>query len=495
MFGPRRRACACFSVKSVVLGITLVCLSEAVRADWKSLTALEHDGARISASAIDLDNGTLIQQLNASTRLTPASLTKLITAAAALQQWPADRMFRTTLLANGEIRNSTLSGDLILRSAGDPSLDDNSLWALAGQLKGYDITSVTGGLSVSLSPFGPVPCGTKDRCDAQLVSERSYNAPIAALSIDFGSWCIVVRPTQAGSRAQVRGCAVAHLPIPINGDVKTLAAGSRTTLWVERSSSEHGDALRVGGGVPLGGEERVWRAMSNSPQGVGLLLVEALRELGIAINGPVRVTEQPPPDNARELAATEGLTLREQLGRMLRFSNNYIADVLTMDLAASSASLAPSDLGTAANSLTQFMSALPRSTSAVEQQPLQLLSGSGLTVENRLSADDLTAVLSYQYHNSGHFPAFYGGLTVPREAPFEFMRKGNDAWLDRVALKTGTLNDPVSVCGVAGYLRKRDGGWIAFAAIVNGSQNRAHIPLDTAMRAIQTDVEEILSRY
>jgi D-alanyl-D-alanine carboxypeptidase/D-alanyl-D-alanine-endopeptidase (penicillin-binding protein 4) len=138
------------------------------------------------------------------------------------------------------------------------------------------------------------------------------------------------------------------------------------------------------------------------------------------------------------------------------------------------------------------MTRVPRSSSA--QDPPQLFSGSGLTVDNRLSASDLTALLTFQYHSPSHFPAFYGGLTVPREAPFEFMRHGSDAWLDRVALKTGTLNDPVSVCGVAGYLRKHDGGWEAFAVIVNGSPGRAHVPLDTAMRAIQVDLEDILAR-
>jgi D-alanyl-D-alanine carboxypeptidase/D-alanyl-D-alanine-endopeptidase (penicillin-binding protein 4) len=83
---------------------------------------------------------------------------------------------------------------------------------------------------------------------------------------------------------------------------------------------------------------------------------------------------------------------------------------------------------------------------------------------------------------------------VPREAAFDFLRHGSDAWLDRVALKTGTMNDPVSVCGLAGYLRKRDGGWIAFAVIVNGSARRSHVPLDTALRAAQSDLEALLAR-
>jgi D-alanyl-D-alanine carboxypeptidase/D-alanyl-D-alanine-endopeptidase (penicillin-binding protein 4) len=483
------------SVKSLILGTALACLSSNARAEWRSLSALEHEGARISASAVDLSTGTVIEDLNAGTRLTPASLTKLITAAATLQRWPADRMLRTTLLTTADIRNGVLAGTLILHSTGDPSLDDHSLWALAAQLKGFDVTSITGGLTISLFPFGPVACGIKDRCDAQHLSDRAYNAPIAALGVDFGNWCVIVRPTQIGADAQVRGCGVAHLPIRLSGEIKTLAANSHPTLWVERSTDAEGDALRVGGGIPLGGEQRIWRAMSDSAHGVGMLLIETLRELGITLTGPIRVTEEAPPDAARELAAVEGLTLREQLGRMLRFSNNYIADVLTMDLAANTAAAPPRDLTSAAQTLTQFMSAVPRAKSASEAQPLQLLSGSGLTVENRLSAEDLTAVLAYQYRNTSHFPAFYGGLTVPREAPFDFIRRGGDAWLDRVALKTGTLNEPVSVCGVAGYLRKRDGGWIAFAAIVNGGPNRAHVPIDTAMRAIQNDVEEILGRY
>jgi D-alanyl-D-alanine carboxypeptidase/D-alanyl-D-alanine-endopeptidase (penicillin-binding protein 4) len=480
--------------KALLLAVWMSCLTEPALADWKALAALEREGARVSAYAVDLTDNTPIQKLNADSPLTPASLTKLVTAAAALDVWPADKMFRTALLTTGVVRDGVLTGDLILRGAGDPSLDDHSLWELAAQLKGYDINSVSGGLTVSLSPFGAVDCGTKDRCDAQRLSDRAYNAPIAAIGVDFGNWCLLVRPTQVGSDAQVRGCGVAHLPIRLTGTIKTVAADARKTLWIERETKPDGDEIRVGGNIPLGNDERIWRAMSNSARGVALLLTETLHELGITITGSMTVTEQPPPDKARELAATEGLTLREQLGRMLRFSNNYIADVLTMDLAAAITAMPPTDLASASHVLGAFMSRMPRSAPLSDRPAPQLFSGSGLTVENRLSASDLTTVLAYQYRNTAHFPAFYGGLTVPREAPFDFMRKGNDAWLDRVTLKTGSLNEPVSVCGVAGYIRKRDGGWIAFAAIVNGGSTRNHVQLETAMHAIQSDVEDLLAR-
>ena len=472
----------------------LVLASIPCRADWKELAALSRAGARVSATAIDLDSGVPIDHLDPDNRMVPASLTKLVTAAASLQQWPADRMFRTTLLTTGEIHDGTLRGDLILKSAGDPSLDDQSLWTLAAQLKAYDITTVQGGLAISLAPFGQVPCGTVDRCQAQHRTDRAYNAPIAALGVDFGNWCVAVRPTEPGRDASVHGCGVSHLPIPLVGTVKTGAADTPVSLRVERDSTGDGDTLKVGGSIPMGDDQRVWRAMSDSPRGVGLLLIETLREMGITVTGPVTIARQAAPESARELAAVEGLTLRELLGRMLRFSNNYIADVLTMDLASSNNQASPpQDLAAGALALSQFMTRV--SPINPEQRfGYELYSGSGLTIENRLSANDLAGVLALQYRNTAHFPAFYGGLTVPREAPFEFIRNNNDAWLDRVALKTGTLNEPVSVCGVAGYLRKPGGGWIAFAAIVNGSSGHPHIPLEVAMRAIQSDVGDILAR-
>jgi D-alanyl-D-alanine carboxypeptidase/D-alanyl-D-alanine-endopeptidase (penicillin-binding protein 4) len=282
--------------------------------------------------------------------------------------------------------------------------------------------------------------------------------------------------------------------VEVLGSVKSVAAGMRSTLKVERDTDGGSDRLRVGGDIPLGSEQRVYRSMSDSSRGVGLLFVEVLRELGISAPGSIVVTEEQPPASAQLLAQTDGLTLREQLGRMLRFSNNYIADVLTMDLAASMTNSPPHDLPAATQVLTQFMSRVQRAAPPAEGGLPLLLSGSGLTIENRLSASDLTELLDYEYRATGHFPAFYGSLTVPRDAPFEFMRLGSDAWLDRVALKTGTLNEPVSVCGIAGYLRKRDGGWIAFAVIVNGSADRNQISHEAAMRAARSDLEDILAR-
>jgi len=480
---------------TVVMAALACCAAPVLRAaapgphPWPALAQLEQTGAQVSALALDLDDNHTLESLHADTHLTPASLTKLVTAAAALAQWPPDKQFRTRLLGSGALIDGELRGDLVLLGAGDPSLDDQAFWSLAAQLRGAGVHRVRGRLLVIPAPFGRVGCETRDRCDALEHSDRAYNAPLAAIGVDFGNWCVQVRPGAVGTAAQVQGCGVTQLPIAIEGTVRTVGATARQSFWVERITDAHGDHLHVGGEVPAGPAQQLYRSMSDPARDSGLLLAQMLREAGVPIDGAVTV-EAVPPATLEGLAEVQGLAVGEQLGRMLRYSNNYIADVLTLDLAAE-AGHAPAGLADAAAVLSQYLAGLE--PGAAEGAVLH--SGSGLTPENLLSAQDLVRVLAHAYRETRRFPTYYGGLVVPRDASFGFLREGSEAWLDRVALKTGSMDAPHSVLGLAGYLRKRNGGWIAFATIVNGGATRPHVPLHEALQAARTDIEALLTRY
>jgi D-alanyl-D-alanine carboxypeptidase/D-alanyl-D-alanine-endopeptidase (penicillin-binding protein 4) len=154
---------------------------------------------------------------------------------------------------------------------------------------------------------------------------------------------------------------------------------------------------------------------------------------------------------------------------------------------------APRDLADASRLLANLVE---RSSSATPgaDKPV-LASGSGITIENRLSAADLVGLLRREYRDSRHFPVFYGSLVVPRDAPFAYLRTGNTDWLDRVALKTGSLSEPVAVSGLSGYMRKKNGGWMAFAVIVNGTKAQPSMDRDRSLRATRSDLEAILALY
>lgn len=470
-------------------------LPPAAHAQLTELQDLVAKGARVTASLVDLDTGRTLEQLDETTRLAPASLTKLVTTALALDTWPVDRTFDTALLSPVPLRDGALDGDLILRGGGDATLDDEKLWLLAAQARDAGLRSVTGRLVVSPAAFGTLPCETRDRCEGQDHSDRAYNAVVTSVGVDFGNWCILVRPRATGAAAELRTCTGTALPIPVEGRVTTAAEGVRSTLQVERLTGAGGDRLRVRGAVPAGDPERVYRAMSDPSLAAGQLLREMLIQLGVSVPPGVVVSAAPLPPKTVKLAEVEGLQLKEQLGRMMRYSNNYIADVLTLNLAAELQRKPPERLSSASEVLLQFL-LRPRAAGAPVPADLPVLaSGSGLTPENRLSARDLTTLLAREYRDARRFPTFLGTLVVPRDAPFAFLKRGGDDWLDRVVLKTGTMNEPVSVAGIAGYLRKKNAGWMAFAIIVNGSERRRQVPLAEALGAARADLERAMARY
>lgn len=464
------------------------------QADFSALKKLEAEGALVTAAIYDLDAGEMIQTLHPDQRLAPASVTKIAVAAAALDAWPADKAFQTRLIGLGPIKRDKLDGDLVLQSEGDATLDHQSLWLLAAQLKGLGVESVDGDLVVN-PPYGPLGCDNADRCEALERSDTAYNVPLSAVGVDYGTWCSYVQATEIGESAELRGCGLAKIPVPVEGSIKTVAAKAKNTFWIERVTENGLDRLKVGGNIPLGLDQRVYRAMSSPAMGAGQTLNEMLREIGVKVRGEVRVRHETLTGSTQVLAQTEGLALREQLGRMLRYSNNYIADLLTLNLGAVRLSKPPSHLAEASQSLADYVASTRSGSKNPSRSPPKLYSGSGLTPENELSADDLIDLLAHQYRDTATFPAFYGGLVVPRQAPFAFVRQGNKDWLDRVTLKTGTMNDPRSVCGIAGYLRKKNGGWMAFAVIVNGGPKKLHVPLYKSMEAARNDIQAVLAKY
>jgi D-alanyl-D-alanine carboxypeptidase/D-alanyl-D-alanine-endopeptidase (penicillin-binding protein 4) len=461
-------------------------------AAFAQLANLSAQGAQVSAEVWDLDSGRALASLNPDTRLTPASLSKIVIAAAALQTWAPDKTFATEVRATAPLRAGLVQGDLILRGSGDATLDETTLWGLASQLRGAGVRRISGKLLVERTPFGELECDTIDRCGALRRSGRAYNAAPSAIGVNYGSWCVSIRATVPGQPARVGGCATGELPIPLDGKVLTVVANGAAR--VDRAT-DSGDRLSVSGTISQGETRQVHRAMSDPAAGAGLILRSILMQIGIVLDGAVETVAQAVPSADQVLARVDGLPLQEQVGRMMRWSNNYVADVLTMGVALERNRKPPRSLAEAANELVALVRGSSTNPSSGESNGPVMHSGSGLTTTNRLSAVDFIGVLRSQYQDSRHFPAFYGSFVVPRDASFSYLRSGTADWLDRVALKTGSLTEPVSVNGIAGYLRKKNGGWMAFAIIVNGSERLRQISHERALGAARADLQALLAHY
>ncbi|WP_198034059.1 D-alanyl-D-alanine carboxypeptidase/D-alanyl-D-alanine-endopeptidase [Acidihalobacter ferrooxydans] len=460
-----------------------------------NLHALAAHGAVVTARVIDLNNGRTLAALHPAQMLTPASVSKLYVTAAALHQWGAAYRFTTAALYRGTIRNATLHGDLVLQGSGDPGLTNAQLWTLAQRVRAAGIKRIDGAVIVDESLFGRVRCATTDRCEALASSRAAYNAPLSAAGFDYSNACLWVRPaTQAGTPATL-GFEPFKIPmLGLRGTIETLPKGAANTVRVTRVTTDGRNWFYVRGGVAVDTPARCYyRAISEPALYTGQSFIGFLRQAGIAVKHlTARIVTKPMPDT-RPLAQVQGQSLGEELRGMLVYSNNYMADTLALDLARTADS-APISLHQAGAWLTRYARRINTESDwpgARKSKP-RLFSGSGLTADSKVSANDLIALLAAEYHNYADFPTFLSTLTVPDQTPVKMLKGGPRIWETRIAAKTGSLSRPVSVLALAGYLRLRDGHWGAFAVIVNGTRQRPEIGMFTALDAVRADLVKIL---
>ncbi len=82
----------------------------------------EYKNATIGIDILNLATGEKVFGLNEHQLMIPASTIKLVTSAAAMEILGADYRFRTVIGYTGKIRNTKLTGDLIVVGGGDPAL-------------------------------------------------------------------------------------------------------------------------------------------------------------------------------------------------------------------------------------------------------------------------------------------------------------------------------------------------------------------------------------
>ncbi|WP_354701034.1 D-alanyl-D-alanine carboxypeptidase [Paraconexibacter sp. AEG42_29] len=150
---PAGRVLSCLAAAAVLAGSA----AGAGPADARNLKELrgkldaEHKklGSASGALIVDLTNGRTLFSRRADKVLSPASNEKLFTTAAALLQFGADGTLKTDarIGADSTVEDGVLDGDLYLVGAGDPSLNDVALKALARTIvtKGK-VTSIKGGI-------------------------------------------------------------------------------------------------------------------------------------------------------------------------------------------------------------------------------------------------------------------------------------------------------------------------------------------------------------
>ncbi|MGW3348383.1 D-alanyl-D-alanine carboxypeptidase/D-alanyl-D-alanine endopeptidase [Nonomuraea rubra] len=406
--------------------------------------------ARAGVVVKSAQTGEELYATDAGKLLIPASNTKLFTSAAAAETLGLDYRFPTTVLSTGRKAGSLLTGDLVLRGTGDPTMLAEDYDALAAKVAGAGVRVVTGKLVADDTWFDSQRLGNDWAWDDETAY---YAAPISALTAspdrDYDAGSVIVSVAADGDKVKVSTTPETdYLKI-----VNRATVGAETDVLIER---QHGTRTVVITGT-VADPYQEWVAVDDPTAYVSSLFRKSLAEHGVKVLGPT--TAGAAPSGARELARHESMTLGELLVPFMKLSNNIHAEILTKAMGRK-----VSDQGT-------WSAGLKVSTDFARANGVQVINmrdGSGLSRRDGFSPGSIVQLLS-AVRGKPWFSTWYESLPIAGNADrftggtLRSRMRGTPAE-NNVHAKTGSLT---GVTSLSGYVTSADGEPLIFSIMLN----------------------------
>jgi serine-type D-Ala-D-Ala carboxypeptidase/endopeptidase (penicillin-binding protein 4) len=401
---------------------------------------------------LDARTGDPLYMYNSSLSLVPASAIKLIVAAAALHDLGPDYRFETTTATDGSIRGGILNGNLYLVGGGDPELGSADLRAAVRELRDSGVRLIGGDVIADSTLYADeTPNKTWDPEDL----EYGWAAPPSALSIDNGAVQFTIAPDAGG------GLAAIAIDPPgaagrIIGGVRSASTDADNTIRIDPLPDASGFTLS--GEIPYGEAQKYWRAIAQPSQTAATVMRTLLNQQGIAVAGTGITGKTPAGTTA--LWTHRSRPLAAIIKHMAYASDNHIAEQLLRAIGAQQSGLGSLDNGIGVE--RSFLESL-----GVDIAPLQIVDGSGLSAQNRVTARSLAAVLRSMLagpdaaRDAALLPAVgVDGTVRVRDLPADVLGKvlGKDGYIEGAS-------------SIAGYIKTAHHGVVIYVFLVNDWQN------------------------
>lgn len=447
------------AVLALLVPMAALAVPGATAAVLAPLKALEAGGARVGA-AFSVD-GREVAALHGDALLNPASVTKLFTAALAVQALGVDRTFPTTVSAVGTGPRVDL---LVVVPGGDPTLGAADLEALARCVRDKGVTAA-GDLVVDTGPFTdesePPAYDRKDTL-------APYRAGVAALQVDRGAVTVTVTSGAPGAPPRVSLSSASDRVVVIN---EAITAGKGST---QAKSKRASGRLDLAGRVDKDGRLvlrltgvlkskkpilQTFRVPDPGGHAAGAFRV-ALEAAGVDVGGGPPVAAA--PAGSRVLCTRGGTTLRAILVPMLKDSINPIAEAVLRLVGAQAAGDRPAGFMEGPKALSDFL----RDRVGAPKDGFRFANGSGLYDANAVSARTAVALLHW-LRGTPVGASVLDALPVAGVDGTLRKRLKGTPLSGRLRAKTGTLDDAVTLAGLVAL----PGGHVAeFAVLVNAAE-------------------------
>jgi serine-type D-Ala-D-Ala carboxypeptidase/endopeptidase (penicillin-binding protein 4) len=447
--------------------------------------------AKIAVSVVDTTTGTELFARDADKGMSLASNAKLLTSIAALGTLGGGFRWRTTVFIDDKALDETtgiVTGDLYLRTRGDPTLTVNDLRALATEIAARGVRTIQGSLLIEATYFDNA---VDPPHYAEQPKERAYfRAPVASFGVSRSAFLVnVIGEPGGGARVWIEPDAGEHIKLT-KSEVTSIVEG-RTRIKVDIKPKKDVLEVEVTGQIRFAdGHWWTKRRVDDPLRYAAEIFKRALAERGIKIQRKA-IKLGPVPLNAKPLVAHDSQPLSAVIREMNKSSDNYFAESVLKTLGAETrATPAPAAWADGIAAMQAYLAklGLPPGTYRCDN-------GSGLFNASEVSAKQMVTLLRAAHKDYRIGPDLLASLPVGGMDGTLARRWHTSDARGRVRAKTGTL---AAVTTLAGYVAVDSARPLAFAILVNdiptGQKGPARAMADDMLDALVAYLEAEAAR-
>ncbi len=409
----------------------------------------------ISIYITDVVSGEVIASHNANIKRKPASVEKVLATYASLLSLGFEYRWPTRLVYTGEIYNGKLSGDLIVKGYGDPTLMPKDVEEISQAIFDKGIREIKGSIVIDRSYFD---VGDKDSAFFDNNPYSPYSAMPDAMMYNERLTTVCVEP----SRRTVRKAEEDPSYQLVNNVrfVNTACAGKYTWASSNVNLNENIPKVILSGQISTRcGEKRYCQIAGKPYYAFYFALKNSLIDKGVKIHGNYH--EGVASRGSKILFTHHSQTLEEIVSKTSKTSNNLYARHLFLYTGARYHG-EPATLEKSRSAIYYLF--------AQEQIDIKkevfVENGSGLSRKSYFSAFKLSEVLASAYRKFGSRwmqTLSIGGVDGTIKRRFRGSVAHAKTWM-----KTGTLKN---VKNIAGYVQNRSGRLYNVVILVNSKKS------------------------
>jgi len=445
-----------------------------------------YDNAFWGGIVADLDQGGILYSRNADKSFTPASNMKLYTTAAALDQLGPEFRYYTDLFMQGNIVDSVLVGNLVVRGVGDPTIgnvtddasDDESdmtqtFQDWADSLRAAGILRISGDILGDDNLHDDLHLGRGWMWDDEHTHD---SAESGAFVFNDNSVNMTMEGTQRGQPVDLYWEPYNTDYVEVLNKTTTVHADSSADVTYGRHRATN--TIEIASSIPEGASEMRRISITNPTLYFTHVLRETLIREGIDVDGSSRDIDDLTDEDWTpiyedgsliRIAQHESPPLSEIVAMINKPSDNLKAEQVLKTLAF----VAPVDLeadhddrrhATAELGIEAMMVTIRRA--GIDSTAMRVADGSGLSHYNLVTPRGTIRLLKYMsaHPDSAVSGAFYRSLAILGvDGTIKAFAGGSPA-VGNVRAKTGTLT---GARALSGYVTTADGRHLVFSLMSN----------------------------